>query len=323
MRRLLAAVVALLLVGRAAVHTGAQTDLDALMRDVLGARDENWKKLQQYILDEREQIELRGSSRQPIWGERRDYTWYIRDGYFVRSPVTFNGAAVPEGDRREYEAKFLKREQERERRRGRGGQGPGSADASVAADSDATAGSIDGLLRQTHEPGFISTAYFLRFKFESGKYALVGRETVDGHEALRIEYYPARLFSHEQDRQQRRAESGKKDGDRALEAEMERMFNKVSLVTLWVEPSSHQILKYTFKNIDADFLPARWLVRIGDVTASMSLGQPFPDVWLPRQMEIACDFALAAGSFDLRYATEFRDYRQPDVKTSVRPVREP
>ena len=27
----------------------------------------------------------------PIWGERREYTWYIRDGFFVRSPIKFNG----------------------------------------------------------------------------------------------------------------------------------------------------------------------------------------------------------------------------------------
>ena len=43
----------------------AQTDLDALMKDVLAHRDDNWRKLQQYVLDEREQIELRGPSRAP------------------------------------------------------------------------------------------------------------------------------------------------------------------------------------------------------------------------------------------------------------------
>src|SRR5438270_7616882 len=86
--------------------TSAQTDLDAFMKDVLARRDENWKKLQQYILDEHEQIDLRGPDRQPVWGEVRDYTWYIRDGYFVRSPVKFNGVAIGEDDRRKYEAEF-------------------------------------------------------------------------------------------------------------------------------------------------------------------------------------------------------------------------
>ena len=89
----------------------AQTDLDAFMQQVLERRDANWKKLQQYVLDEREQIEMRGPSGTPLWGERRDYTWYIRDGFFVRSPLKVNGAAVGESDRLKYEKEFLEREQ--------------------------------------------------------------------------------------------------------------------------------------------------------------------------------------------------------------------
>src|SRR5262245_464172 len=77
----------------------AQSDLDAFMKQVLAQRDDNWKKLQQYILDEAEQLQLTGPSRAPIWGERREYTWYIRDGFFVRSPLKVNGAPVSEGDR--------------------------------------------------------------------------------------------------------------------------------------------------------------------------------------------------------------------------------
>ena len=37
-----------------------QTDLDQLMARVLEKRDENWKKLQQYILEDRESFDLRG-----------------------------------------------------------------------------------------------------------------------------------------------------------------------------------------------------------------------------------------------------------------------
>src|SRR5213592_3783163 len=94
----------------------AQTDLDAFMKQVLARRDDNWKKLQQYILDEHEHIELRGPNRQPMWGEDREYTWYIRDGYFVRSPVKFNGVAIGEDDRRKYETEFLERQKRREQR---------------------------------------------------------------------------------------------------------------------------------------------------------------------------------------------------------------
>src|SRR2546421_4290687 len=98
------------------VLISAQTDLDAFMQEVLARRDDNWKKLQQYILDEREQIELRGPSRQPMWGEDREYTWYIRDGYFVRSPVKFNGVTIGEDDRHKYETEFLERQKRREKR---------------------------------------------------------------------------------------------------------------------------------------------------------------------------------------------------------------
>ena len=94
----------------------AQSDLDAFMRDVVAKRDDNWKKLQQYILDEREVIELRGPSHVPIWGERREYTWYLRDGFFIRSPVKFNGVAIAEADRVQYERDYLKRLQNREKR---------------------------------------------------------------------------------------------------------------------------------------------------------------------------------------------------------------
>src|SRR5215467_6960397 len=108
----LVAVLPMLLVGRVA----AQTDLDALMREVLTKRDENWKKLQQYVLDEREAIELRGPSQAPIWGEHREYTWFIRNGLFVRSPIKVNGAEVSDADRRKYETDYLKRMERRERR---------------------------------------------------------------------------------------------------------------------------------------------------------------------------------------------------------------
>ena len=80
----------------------AQSDLDTFMQQVLERRDANWKKLQQYILDEREQIEMRGPAGTLLWGERRDYAWYVRDGFFVRSPVKVNGAAVGEADRLKY-----------------------------------------------------------------------------------------------------------------------------------------------------------------------------------------------------------------------------
>ncbi len=96
------------------IPASAQTDLDQFMRQVLIQRDSNWKKLQQYVLDEREQFELRGPSGAPLWGEQRDYTWYVRDGFFVRSPLRVNGGVVRESDRVKYEREFLEREKRRE-----------------------------------------------------------------------------------------------------------------------------------------------------------------------------------------------------------------
>jgi hypothetical protein len=93
--------------------------------------------------------------------------------------------------------------------------------------------------------------------------------------------------------------------------------NKVALVTLWVEPNAHQILKYTFKNVGFDFLPAQWLVHIDDLNATMTMSQPFPSVWLPNTLEFNAALTLAVGQFDIRYALDYHDYRQPDVKTKV------
>lgn len=288
----------------------AQNDLDAFMRQVLARRDDNWKKLQQYVLDERESIDVRGPGRIPIWGERRAYTWYIRDGFFVRSPVKFNGVDIADPERRTFEANYLKRQQERDKRRGRGQE----ADQAPAVQTDEAPRDVDGFLKQTRQPGFISSAYFLRFKFEEGKYALVGRETLDGRNVLRIEYYPAKLFGGTD---RRRSKDETSDRERAYDAEFQRMMNKVALVSLWVEPNAHQIVKYTLNNLPFDFLPAMWLVHVDDVRATMTMGQPFPDVWLPHELELAFGMTLAIGQLDMRYALQYHDYRRADVTTKV------
>jgi hypothetical protein len=297
----------------------AQTDLDAFMRQVLASRDANWKKLQQYVLDEREQIELTGPGRIPIWGERHEYTWFIRDGFFVRSPVKFNGVEIAEAERRKAETEYLRRVKERDQRRGRRAEdaatGVAPAPAAEPALDPAMPENIDAVIRQTREPEFIRSAYFLRFRFEEGQYALAGRETLDGREVLRIEYYPARMFGGT-DRRRRGREEPSAD-DKARDAQFQRLMNKVSLVTLWIEPTAHQIVKYTFDNVGFDFLPVQWLVRIDDFKAVMTMGQPFPGVWLPDDVDMQMTGTLAAGQFDLRYRINYHDYRQPDVTTKV------
>src|SRR5262245_4332985 len=66
-----------------------------------------------------------------------------------------------------------------------------------------------------------------------------------------------------------------------------------------------------------DFLPAGWLVRIDDIRASMTMGQPFPGVWLPRGMNIHAGFTLALGSYEAGYGRTFTNYREADIKTKI------
>src|SRR3954466_5474027 len=314
--RRLAAVAMCVALSLAAVP--AENDLDAFMRQVVAKRDANWKKLEQYIFDEREQLDVRGTQRVPVWGERREYTWFVRDGFFIRSPVKVNGVTIGEADRRKFEATYLKQAQEREKRPQRGQVALGSDGVSIRGgdQADDLAQDVGGVIRQTREPQFISSAYFLRFKFEDGKYALVGRETLDGRDVLRVEYYPARMFGGTD---RRRTPPGKEPTteDKARDAEMQRMMNKVALVTLWVEPKAHQILKYTFDNVGFDFLPVQWLIHISDFKATMKVGQPFADVWLPTNLDMDLAFTAAVGQFDVRYALEYHDYRVPEVTSKV------
>ena len=157
-----------------------QSDLDAFMQKVVARRDENWKKLQQYILDETELIQVRGPSQLPVWGDKREYTWFIKEGYFVRSPLKANGVAISEDDRRKYEDNYLRRAKARDK----------SEIAKIKKAGDAP--TVDPTMptsrpnasRKSHQrrstrfshrrgsPQFIDSAYFLKFKFEQGKYAL-------------------------------------------------------------------------------------------------------------------------------------------------------
>ena len=283
----------------------AQTDLDAFMRQVLVRRDDNWKKLQQYVLDERESIDVRGPARLPLWGERRDYTWYIRDGFFVRSPVRVNGATIGEGDRRKYESEFLRREQLREKR------ARGEAQPASPSPADPAPQSLDGLIQQTRQPQFVSSAYFLRFKFEQGRYAFVGRKQLDGRDVLRVEYYPERLFENQP------SERRRSNPPNATEREVQRLMSKVALITLWIEPDAQQIVKYTFDNIGFDFLPGQWLLQVNDARATMTMSQPFESVWLPRDVDVRVGVALAVGQFDLTYRIDYQNYRRAEVTSKI------
>lgn len=302
-------------VGAALRPAGAQapeepSDLDAFMAEVLARRDENWKRLQQYLLDERERLQIAGPTGVPLWGDERTYTWFIRDGFFVRSPLTANGVAIADRERRRAEDEYLTRVRTRDRRDLPDVPPPQGFDAPAAGRPREAATEFGGLLAQSRAPQFIDKAYFLRFTFEPGRYAFVGRETLEGVEVLRIEYYPARLFSHEQDAEDRRRAAGTANRGEDVEAARERLMNKGSLVTLWVAPAPRQIVKYTFDNVALDFLPAAWLFRVTDLTATMTMAEAFPAVWLPRAIEMHFGAMLAIGPIDARYRVQYEQYRE-------------
>ncbi|MCC7010630.1 MAG: hypothetical protein IT184_17605 [Acidobacteria bacterium] len=309
--------------GLGAVRPQAPTDLDRFMSEVLARRDENWKKLQQYLLDERARIQLVGPTGVPLWGDERTFTWFIRDGFFVRSPLTANGVGIAEADRRKAEDDDLRRSRARER----GGlpeiPPPRAFESGPPAASGDTPAGLGGLLSQSRAPQFVDNAYFLRFKFEAGTYAFAGRETLGGSEVLRIEYYPRRLFSHEQDSQDRRRAEGRRDAGEDVEAARERMMNKASLVTLWVIPASRQIVKYTFDNVALDFLPASWLLRVTNLQAGMTMTEAFAGVWLPHEIYLRLGVLLALGPIDLRYHVEYGNYREARGSGRLMPLSAP
>ena len=309
------------------------TDLDRFMEAALRRRDIDRQTLSDYVLDEVETFEVLGPGRIPFARMRYEFTWYVREGIHVRSPVKVNGVPMSEADRRAYEDRWVRSEEgrrkfrtEREAKREQAGKPPAVSVPSI------------------NEPRFVSESYFMDFKFEPGNYYLAGKENLDGHEVLKIDYLPTKLFNEDDEksedaeiRKERDTEKAKEsrdakpaekkpdkkaakqeEKDKKLEEDIDRKMNKSSQVTLWVDPASHQIVKYTFDNVWMDFLPGGWFVKIDDLRASMQMGQPFPGVWLPHNLGIHAGLSLALGSMELSYKREFSNYRKADVTSKIR-----
>jgi hypothetical protein len=313
----------------------AQSDLDALMSRVLTRRDDNWKKLQQYTLHERETVQVTALAVFRLYGFEREYLWFPRSGFFIRSPLEADGVKLSEEDRQKEEERWLANAQRREQRVNRPrrrtidcsaatteGDNAGEAPAAPTSDAarPAAADSVTDIVSQSFEPDFIRSANFLRFKFDEGRYAFVGRERMLERDVLRIEYYPTALFSDERCPGPAGAAAGdtarrQRDDDDAV---IDRKMDKSSLVTLWVDPAEHQILRYEFRNIDMDFLPGRRIVRIDGVRATMQMSEPFPNVWLPASIGMRFRLMTAGGPLEGRYDVRYTDYRLPTVTGRVR-----
>ena len=308
----------------ASVAPSAQSDLDDLMKRVLATRDDNWKKLQQYILDEKQTFAATGPEGQRFFGGQHEYLWFPRDGFFIRSPTRADGVEIGEDERRKEEERYLRREQAREKRRAERRKTDPDADTVIEAPSD-----VGDMFRQSVAPEFVRSAYFLEFKFDQGRYALVGREKLLDRDVLRIEYYPTKLFNDddEKERERRRAEDGRRperaprqqsEKERATEARIERGMNKVAKATLWVDPSINQILQYQLHNMDMDFLPGRSMFRMDELNAAMRMSQPFPSVWLPESIDINAGLTTALGRFSFRYDVKYSGYRLATATAKIR-----
>ena len=305
----------------------AKSDLDAFMERALARREVNKRTLNDYILDETEEFEILGPSRMRIYRTRRDFTWYVKEGMHVRSPLRMDGVSVPENERDRYEERWVRREKERRERKAKNQK----EDREITIGTEGVQANVLPGGPASAEPRFVSEAYFMDFKFEPGNYFLAGREKFEGQDVLKIEYYPTKLFGGDDDEktpkelkadEQSRAQESKekqreRDREKQLEQDIERKMNKTALVTLWVDPTNHQIVKYTFDNVWLDFLPGGWLVQVDEMRASMTMYQPFKDVWLPRDIKIGAGITLALGSFEASYDRGFREYREADVKSKI------
>ena len=332
--------VAVCVIAAATAAPSAQSDLDDLMSRVLARRDDNWKKLQQYTLNERETVQITALVVLRLYGFEREYLWFPRAGFFVRSPLEADGVAIAEETRRREEDKWLRRAEQRERRTQRratrpdpcspdqsagASAPPGEPEPSSDVPDPVFTGKVEDIVSQSFEPDFIRSANFLRFKFDQGQYALVGRERMLNRDVLKIEYYPTALFRDARcpkpkpaaAEPSRRKTDGKDDND-FNEDEFEDAMNKVSLVTLWVDPAEQQILRYEFRNIDMDFLPGRTFVQIDGMRATMQMSEPFPNVWLPASIGMRFRATLALGPVEGRYDVKYSDYRLPSVSGRVR-----
>ncbi len=254
-------------------------DIDAFMQKVLERREINWDQLYNHVFSEAERLRIGGLEIAAMESFERDYTWYVRDGYLVRSPWKVDGVEIADEAREEEELDWIE---------------------------DIKQGEMDGESR-----GRIERDSFFDFEFEPGNYFFAGREVFEGREVVKIEYYPTNLFSDGDDE---RREGGDEDFD---EEEFEHMFDKTSLVTMLVLPEEYQIVKWTFENVGFEFLPGRWLVRIDELYASMIMDEPIEGVWLPRKIWAAGVASTAAFELTVEYSRDFSDYKQTGVGGGV------
>lgn len=150
--------------GRAAEGIPRQNnEIDAFMEKVLEQREISWDELYDYVFSETMKLDFAGMDIAAIESFEHEFTWFVRDGYLLRSPYRMNGVEVSAEERTEYENDWL------------GDMEDGERSTRIERDS------------------------FFDFEFEPGNYFFAGREVFEEREVVRIEYYPTHLFSDEGD----------------------------------------------------------------------------------------------------------------------------
>ena len=271
----------------------AQDDVDELMRAVVAHRDDSWRALQQFLFTETYRAALRSDAGRPLWATSRESLWYMREGQFVRSPLRIDGRMVPEDERQRAEAAYRAT-----------ADAPAQRAASPPVRADAGGRDARGVVSRVQPPQFLMSAYFLRMPFEAGRYAFLGRERVGGVDAVRLEYYPTRLFD----------DGARSRGDEAV---YRALASAATRVTLWVDPRTQQILRYACEGMPYDFLPASWALRIERSTATMTMTEAFPAVWLPGHVDREVTLRTALGVVVLRESLDYTEFRQPDVQGRI------
>ena len=244
-----------------------EQDIDVFMKEVIEKRKTDWDTLYNYVFREREVFRFSGKLEEAaIESFEREWTWYVRDGYLVRSPVSFNGVSVPQDEREKYELDWIKKAKSRKK------------DTGVHRDD------------------------FFGIKYEPGNYYVKGREVVDGKELLVVEYYPEVV-----------TEDGDSD-DEDFDEEMEKVLG----FTMYINVEDHQIVKMVLHNTKMDFLPGGWLLKVKGVKASMMMGKPFDENWMPLHIEAGASFTMASGDISFLYRTEYSEYQKAKVKVNFR-----
>lgn len=254
-------------------------DLDEFMAKVMRTRRLDAENLRDYMFREKEAMELKGGAKiVPQVSVHREYVWFVRDGYAVRSPVRIDGVGVSAKERAEAEEKWINRQKSREKNKNKEESG----------------------IRE------LSPEAFFGFKFEPGRYLYAGEKEFEGRKAVVVEYYPFADGSNGNNK------SNKNDSG------MYDLFAKTFLVTMLIYPDEHQILQITFDNVGLEFLPFRRLVRANDIKCSMVMDNPKGDVWLPREISAYGSVSTANTEFSVNFSREFYDYTKSDVKVKLR-----